>query len=134
MDRFFENFFPRDLFQLGRWPQWAGSLEGRLPAVDVVDRGDAIVVRAEVPGVKKEDLDVSVSDHIVTIHGASRQEEEREEEQYYRRETSRREYARSVNLPAAVNGEAAKAHFEDGVLELTLPKVAPTQRRSIKIE
>lgn len=135
MDRFFENFFPRDLVRFGHgWPQWTGRFEGRLPAVDVIDRGNDILVRAEVPGVKKEDLDISVSDNIVTIHGASRQEEERKEEQYYRREMSRSEYNRSVTLPAEVSGDGAKARFEDGVLELTLPKVAPSPRRSIKVE
>ena len=135
MDRFFENFFPPDLFRFGRgWPQWAARSEGRLPAVDVIDRGEDIVVRAEVPGVKREDLDVSVSDNIVTIHGVSRQEEQRKEERYYRREMSRAEYMRSVSLPADVKGEEAKARFEDGVLELTLPKQSPAPRRSIKIE
>lgn len=135
MDRFFENFFPRDVFRFGRgWPQWAGRLEGRLPTVDVIDRSDDILVRAEMPGVKKEDLEVSVSDNAVTIRGTARQEGETKEAQYYRRELNQAEYSRSVRLPAEVNGDQAKARFQDGILELTLPKVAPSSRRTIKVE
>jgi len=134
MDRFFENVFPRSLLRFGRWPEWTPRFEGKLPAVDVIDRPDHIVVRAEVPGVKKEDLDVSVSDNLVTIRATTKHEEEKEEGQYYRREMSRGEYSRSVSLPADVDSAEAKATFKDGVLELTLPKIAPSKRRSVKVE
>lgn len=134
MDRFFENAFPRSLLRFGRWPEWAPRFEGKLPAVDVIDRPDHIVVRAEVPGVRKEDLDVSVSDNLVTIRATTKHEEEKEEGQYYRREMSRGEYSRSVSLPADVDSAEAKATFKDGVLELTLPKIAPSKRRSVKVE
>ncbi len=136
MDRFFEGTFPRSLMRFGRWPwpEWAPRFEGKLPAVDIIDRPDRVVVRAEVPGVKKEDLDVSVSDNLVTIRATTKHEEEKEEGQYYRREMSRGEYSRSISLPADVDSAEAKASFKDGILELTLPKIAPSKRRSVKVE
>jgi HSP20 family protein len=136
MDRFFENSFPRNMMRSGRWPwpEWPSRLEAKLPAVDIIDRTEDILVRAEVPGVKKEDLDVSVSDNLVTIRGTTRHEEEKKDEQYYRREMTRGEFSRSVSLPADVDSARAKASFKDGVLELTLPKTAPSQRRSVKVE
>ena len=137
MDRFFEGAFPRGQFRFGRWPwpEWTPRFESRFPAVDVIDRPDHIVVRAEVPGVKKEDLDVSVSDNQVTIRATSKIEEEKKEEgEYYRREMRQGEYSRSIGLPADVDSAEARASFKDGILELTLPKTAPSKRHSIKVE
>lgn len=136
MERFFETAFPRNMMRFGRWPwaEWAPRFEGKMPAVDVIDRPDHVLVRAEIPGVKKEDLDISVSDNMVTIRGTTKHEEEKKEEQYYRREMSRGEYSRSISLPADVDSAEARATFKDGILELTLPKTAPSRRRSIKVE
>jgi len=136
MESFFDTAFPRDLLRFGRsrWPEWTGRFEAKLPAVDVIDRPEDILVRAEIPGVKKEDLDITVTDNLVTIRGTTQQEEERKEEQYYRRELTRGEYSRSVTLPANVDSDRAKANFKDGILELTLPKISPNPRRSIKVE
>ena len=136
MEQFFENAFPRNMMRFGRWPwaEWPARLEAKLPAVDVIDRLEDILVRADVPGVKKEDLDISVSDNAVTIRGTTRREEEKKEEQYYRRELSRGEFSRTVTLPADVDSDRARASFKDGVLELILPKTAPSQRRSVKVE
>ena len=136
MDRIFESAFPRGLLGFGRWPlsDWTARLETKLPAVDVIDRPDHILVRAEVPGVKKEDLDVSVSDNLVTIRASTKYEEEKEEGEYYRCEMSHGEFSRSVSLPAAVDSAEARASFKDGILELTLPKTAPSKRRAVKVE
>jgi len=102
--------------------------------VDVIDRDDEVVVRAEVPGVEKDDLDVSVSDNAVTIKGETKREEKEEKGDYYRCEISRGTFARTVVLPDYVDSDSVKAKFEDGVLELTLPKVEKVKRRSIKID
>lgn len=136
MDKFFESVFPRSLLRFGPWPwpEWTPRFESNLPAVDVIDRPDHVVVRAEVPGVKKEDLDVSVSDNLVTIRATTKREEKKEEGEYYRCEMSHGEYSRSVSLPAAVDSAEARASFKDGILELTLPKTAPSKRRAIKVE
>jgi len=139
MDRWFENFFPRGWMRPSRmeWPSWgelAAPFEGCMPMVDVIDRDDEVVVRAEVPGVEKDDLDVSVSDNAVTIKGETKREEKEEKGDYYRCEISRGTFARTVVLPDYVDSDSVKAKFEDGVLELTLPKVEKVKRRSIKID
>jgi len=139
MDRWFEGFFPRGWmrpFHL-EWPRWgelAAPFEGRMPKVDVIDRDDEVLVRAEVPGVDKDDLDVSVSDNSVTIKGETKREEKEEKGDYYRCEISRGAFARTVLLPSDVDTENTKAQFKDGVLELTLPKIEKAKRRSIKID
>ena len=139
MDRMFENFFPRGWMRPFRreWPAWselAAPFEGHMPKVDVIDRDDEVLVRAEVPGVEKDDLDVSVSDNSVTIKGNTRHEEKEEKGDYFRCEISQGSFARTVALPDYVDTQAAKAGFKDGVLELTLPKVEKAKRRSIKID
>lgn len=138
MEQMFENFFPLRWGRRfrGGWPSWSeleAPFEGRMPRIDVVDRDDEIVVRAEVPGVDKKDLDVSVTDNTVTVKGSSKHEEKEEKGEYYRCEISRGEFSRTVVLPANVNSAEANATFKDGVLELTMPKVEKTRRRSVSI-
>jgi HSP20 family protein len=141
----FDRFFDEALG--GRWPSlfrrdWPAipemrpPFEGRWPKVDVIDREAELVVRAELPGVKKEDLEVTMTDNTVTIKASTQTEKEEKEEkgQYFRRETSRGEFVRTVPLPAEVNGEGTKAVFKDGVLELTMPKVKKSPRKSVKVE
>jgi len=139
MDRWFEHFYPRGWLRPSRmeWPSWGGlgtSFEGHVPKVDVIDRDDEVVVRAEVPGVEKDDLDVSVSDNSVTIKGETKREEKEEKGDYYHCEISRGTFARTVVLPGAVDPDKTKARFEDGVLELTLPKVEKAKRHTVKID
>jgi HSP20 family protein len=139
MDRWFEQFAPRGWMKPfhREWPSWGemmAPLETRMPKVDVVDRDDEVLVRAEVPGVEKDDLDVSVSETAVTIKGETRHEEKEEKGDYYRRETTHGSFTRTVALPGTVNAERAKAKFKDGVLELTLPKVEKAKRRNVKID
>lgn len=139
MDRLFESFFPRGWTRpfRGEWPSWgemAAPLEGRMPNVDVIDRDGEVMVRAEVPGISKDDLDVSVSESAVTIKGETKRKAKEEKGDYYRREISRGSFARTVALPEYVNPDGVKARFRDGVLELTLPKVEKSRRRSVKVE
>lgn len=139
MERLFEGFMPTDWPrpQQWEWPRLARMrlpLEGKLPRVDVIDRESEIVVRAEIVGVDKKDLDVSVAENSVTIKGATRQESKEEEGDYYRCEISQGSFARTVPLPCSVASDKAKASFKDGLLELVLPKMEPAKRRSIKVE
>jgi len=139
MDRMFEDFFPRGWMRPFRW-EWpslgemAKPFEGKMPKVDVIDRDDEVVVKAELPGVEKKDLDVSVTETSVTIKGTTSHEEKEEKGDYYRCEISRGAYARTVALPSYVDADKAKASFKDGVLELKLPKVEKSKRRSIEIK
>jgi HSP20 family protein len=109
-------------------------LETRLPSLDVIDRDEEIVVRAEVPGVDKKDLDVSLSDNMLTIKGQSSREEKEEKGDYHRREISRSAFARTVTLPGAVDASKATASMKDGILEIILPKVEGSKRRSITVQ
>lgn len=103
------------------------------PKVDVIDGDKDIRVRAEIPGIDKKDVDINVSDRVLTIKAEHSTEEKEEKENYYRREISKGSFSRSVMLPEAVDIEKADAQFKDGILEITLPKAAPTQRRNIKV-
>ena len=138
MERMFESGFPSRWMRPHRWgwPKWAelpAPFEGKTPSVDVIDRDGEVVVKAELPGVDKKDLDISVTNNTVTIKGKTSHEEKEEKGDYYRCEISRGEYARTLSLPAEVDESKAKASFKDGILELTLPKKEKSKRRKIEV-
>jgi HSP20 family protein len=116
------------------WPEGTAPFEGKTPKVDVIDRDKEVIVKAELPGVDKKDVDVSVTRNTVTIKGTTSHEEKEEKGDYYRCEMSRGSYSRTVMLPADVAEDKASAKFRDGVLELTLPKLEETKRRTIEVE
>jgi HSP20 family protein len=139
MERWFERAGRPGWMRSGFW-DWPAHVESMrafgsgAPKVDVVDRDAEVVVRAELPGVAKEDLDVTLTDDSVTLKAHTSHEEKEEKGEYYRREMSYGEYQRTVSLPHTVNGEKARATFNNGVLELTLPKVEKTSRKKVKVE
>ncbi len=137
IDRYFENLFPRGWLRPLRW-EWptevAAPFGGKLPKVDVVDREKEVLVRAEVPGVEKDKLEISVTETSVTIKGTAHHEEKEEKGEYYRCETTHGEFARTVALPAEVDSGHTKAKYKDGVLEITLPKVKKAHRHTVNIE
>ena len=136
MERMFENFFPTGwLRPMRTTPLWGEMAPGpKIPPVDIIDREEDIVLRAEMPGIDKDSIDISLSDNSVTIRGASHYEEKESEENYYRSEISRGAFSRTVALPADVDGDKAKATFNEGVLEMTMPKLERSKRHSIKVE
>ena len=108
--------------------------EGSMPRVDVLDREDEIIVKAEVPGVDKKDLDVSVTENSVSIKGSTSHEEKEEKDDYYRCEISSGSFSRTVRLPADVDAAKARSKFKDGILELALPKVKKAKRHTVKVD
>lgn len=138
MDRLFERFFPHGWLRPWRaeMPGWGELMpfEVRTPRVDVIDREGELIVRAEVPGVKKDDLDVSVTDDSVTIRGEVKHETAEEEGEYYHREMTYGSFYRIIPLPAGVDTEKCKVTFKDGILEMKLPKLEVAKRRKIEIE
>lgn len=139
MDRMFENFMARNWFRPFHWdmPSLRGlsmPFEGKIPRVDVIDRDKEVVIRAEIPGVDKKDLDVSMTDNSVTIKGSTKHEKEDKGDDYYRSEISKGSFCRTVSVPDNVDGSKVKASFKDGVLELIMPKMKGTKRRSIKLD
>lgn len=139
MEHWFENAFParwRRRFH-GGWPsrdEFPAVFEGRVPSVDVIERDSEILVRAEIPGVDKKDLDISVTENSVSIKGSVQHEEVEEKGEYYRRETSSGSFARMVVLPSEVDTSNVKTKFENGMLEMTLPKAKPSKRQKISVE
>ena len=138
MDRMFDQYFRHGWMRPWRfeWPSFPEMAlpELKMPKVDVVDRETEVLVKAEVPGVDKKDVDISVGENTVTIKGSTRHEEKEEKGDFYRREISTGSFSRSVALPAEVDGSKAKAAFKDGVLEITIPKREQAKRHSVKVD
>jgi HSP20 family protein len=136
MERLFDDF--RSLGWLRPFRERVADLalpwEGKMPKLDIVDRDEEVLVRVEVPGVKKEDLEIVVTGNQFTVKGKTRHEEKEEKGDYYRCEVSQGSFTRSVTLPAEVDDSRAKAQLKDGMLEVTLPKVEKAKKRSINIE
>jgi HSP20 family protein len=105
-----------------------------MPSMDIIDRDKEVVIRAEMPGLEREDITVDVSDHMLTIRGERKRQTEEREEDYYRREIGTVAFARSLSLPEEVEADSAKAAYRDGVLEVTLPKKAPSERKTLQVE
>ena len=136
LERMFSEFLPRGWLRPLRWErggEMALPFEGKMPKVDVVDRDEEILVRAEVPGAKKEDIEISLTGNLFTIKGQTRHEEKEETGDFYRCEISQGSFSRTVSLPAEVDESRTKAQLTDGMLEVTLPKVEKSKKRAIKI-
>jgi HSP20 family protein len=137
MERMFDEFFNRSWlrpFRAERMPEMSLAWEGRLPKLDVIDRDNEVLVRAEVPNVKKEDVEISVTGDLFTVKGKTRHEEKEEKGDYYRCEVSQGSFSRTVTLPAMVDEAGAKAQLKDGMLEVTLPKTEKSRKRTINID
>jgi HSP20 family protein len=135
MERLFDDLLGRRWLQPFRWERpFAAEFAAMAPRVDVVDRDNDVLVRAEVPGVKKEDIEVSISGTMLTLRGETKHEEKEEKGDYHRAEMSRGAFVRTLTLPAEVDEAKAKASLKDGVLELVLPKIEQSKRRAIKID
>ena len=109
-------------------------LEGGAPRVDVIERDDETVVHAELPGVDKDDLEVTLADDVLTIRASTGEEKREEKGNYYRREIVRGAFSRTIRLPTDVDGEHAKSKFKNGVLVVKAPKLKKARRRVIKID
>ena len=103
------------------------------PAVEVADTKETVVVKAQVPGVSKEQIQVTVSEGMVTIKGEMKEEAKQEEKNYLRREFHYGAFTRTVPLPSGVQAEKATAQLKDGMLEVTIPKSAEARVKAIPI-
>jgi HSP20 family protein len=101
------------------------------PAVEVADTTDTVVVKAQVPGVSKEQIQVTVSEGALTIKGETKAEEQQEEQNYLRREFHSGAFSRTVPLPVGVQGEKATAQLKDGLLDIRLPNSAEARVKAI---
>jgi HSP20 family protein len=104
------------------------------PKIDISEEKDKINVVAEIPGVKKQDIKITLQDNILTIEGEKKQESEKKEKNYYRSERMFGSFKRSFTLPAEVDSEKVEAKFEDGMLNISLKKLEPKVRNEKVIE
>ncbi|HHN64489.1 MAG TPA: Hsp20/alpha crystallin family protein [Nitrospirae bacterium] len=137
MERWFDEFFRRPFSLFG--PSWLPRLrmpeiEEISPSVDIFEEGDDVVVKAELPGMKKDDIDVTLSDDTITISGEKKREEKVEKKNYYRYERSFGSFSRSFRLPVDVQADKAKATFKDGILEIRIPKTEEAKKRQRKLQ
>ena len=103
------------------------------PSVDVYDKDDRIVIKAELPGVDKKDVSVDLKDRVLTIKGERKAENEVKEEKYYRRERSFGKFQRSFHVPVEVDVEKIEAEFKDGVLNVEIPKSEEHKPKKIAV-
>ena len=104
------------------------------PLMDVVETKDGISLKVEVPGIKQEDINISLADNTLTVKGERKHESEVREEDYTRFERSYGTFQRSMALPPTVDTERVKAIYKDGVLEIQLPKKEEARPKAIKVE
>jgi HSP20 family protein len=135
MERMFEDFFGgrRRPFWPARWLPGRG-MEISAGAVDVYEEKDDIVVKAELPGMEKDNIEVNISDHHLTIKGEKKKEEEIKEEDYYRSERSYGSFVRSLELPKDIQTDKVKAAFKNGILEIRMPKTEEAKKKEIKVK
>ncbi|ABA87629.1 ATP-independent chaperone, alpha-crystallin/Hsp20 family [Syntrophotalea carbinolica DSM 2380] len=129
------------IFLTGRFfsPMWMPrfnlpSMQAVAPSVDIYEEEDAVVVKAELPGIGKEDVEVDISDDLLTISGEKKTEEKIERKDYHRIERSFGKFSRSVRLPGDILTEQAKASFKEGVLEVRIPKTEAAKQKKRRIE
>ncbi len=135
IERRFEEFFRHPFPMMGApwWPRWMERAEEVSPTVDIYEEGGDVVLKAEIPGMKKEDIHVDITDKTVTISGEKRKEEKIERKDYVHLERSYGSFARTFQLPSEVVTEKARAAFKDGVLEVRVPKTEEAARKTRKV-
>jgi HSP20 family protein len=139
MDRLFDEIFKRPFFSLWSHRMGGGEQEAEqqlFVPVDVFEDGESVIVRAEMPGIRKEDINVQLTPDTITITGEKRSESRVQEDNYYRMECSSGSFTRTCQLPAETLSDRARAVFKDGVLEVRIPKSLETRQRgrSLNIE
>lgn len=140
VDRLFDQFFRGwgGPFAPGwpgaRWPALSAETPEFLPVVNLKETQDDYVVTAEVPGLDKKELEITLTDDSVTLKGERKAEKNADEENYHYQEASYGRFERLVSLPGRIKTVDAKARLKDGVLTLTLPKAEESKRKEVKVK
>lgn len=134
MERLFEDFFQRRFFA----PSWMPRL--RFPdlsevytSVDMFEEGDDLVIKAEIPGMKKDEISIDFADDVITISGEKKTEERTDRKDFHRVERSFGSFSRKLRLPVEIQIDKAQAAFKDGVLEIRMPKSEREKQKVRKI-
>jgi HSP20 family protein len=136
LEEVFEDFYPRRWMETfepfgWRWPM--GVDFEKSFRLDVIDRDKALIVRGELPGVEKDDIEVTVMGDRLMIEAEREFEEKDEKESYYRHEVGYGKLMRTIPLPVEVDSEHVTAEMKDGILEISLPKAHTVERHTIKV-
>lgn len=123
INRFFEGFLGRPAAGSGRWA----------PAMDLSETDDALVLRADLPGLGRDDVSIEIEDNVLTVSGERRSEHEENQEGLHRVERSYGSFSRALTLPRGVDAEAVTAGFDKGVLEVRVPKPVETKPHKVAI-
>lgn len=126
MDRLFDDAFTR--------PLSLASSGWSVPAVDMYQTDNEVVVKAALPGIKADEVQINVTGEVLTLKGETKQESETKEKAYHIREQRWGTFERSLILPTEVVADKAKADFENGILTITLPKAEEVKPKSISIK
>jgi HSP20 family protein len=127
MNKLFDDFFGRPLVRT-EWTEGVWT-----PSVDVSEDKDNVIIKAEMPGMNKDDVKISVQDGVITLRGEKKQETEEKDKNYHRIERSYGSFCRSFQLPTTVKTEKIKASYKEGVLSVTLPKTEEVKPKEIPI-
>jgi len=127
MDRLFDDAFTRPLSVRDGWTMAS-------PAIDMYQTDNEVVVKASIPSLKAEDVQINVSGDVLTLKGEVKQEEERQDKAWHIREHRFGSFERSIALPTDVKSDKAEAIFENGILTITLPKADEVKPRTINIK
>jgi HSP20 family protein len=127
MDRLFDDAFTRPLSVRDGWSMAS-------PAIDMYQTDNDVVVKASIPGIKAEEVQINITGDILTLKGEARQEEDRQERSWHLREQRFGSFERSIVLPTDVKSDQAEAVFENGILTITLPKADEVKPRTINIK
>ena len=142
--------------KLARWSPWKDMLDVRdefdrmldifrpdfnlwdgytkMPAIDVYENEDNLVVKAELPGMNKEDISITIEGDTLVLSGRKSQTKEEKKENYYRKEIREGAFSRSIEIPYPVDKEKVSATYKDGILEVVLPKTPEMKRKTIKVD
>jgi HSP20 family protein len=126
MNRLFDSFFGRR--EMGP----ANAVRRWVPPMDLVETEDQLVLRTDLPGLERDDIEIEVKDNVLTISGERKAEHERKGEGFHRIERSFGRFSRSLGLPRGIDAKSMTAGFENGVLEVRMPK--PEERKATRIE
>ena len=127
-DRFFDNTFTRGGFDNGDL-----ELTHWYPMVDIIDKDNEIVIKAELPGMEKKDITIDIKDRILTLKGERKYDNEVNDKNYYRRERAFGKFERSFSLPDGLDPEKIKADYKDGLLSVEIPKPEKVKPKKITI-
>jgi HSP20 family protein len=137
MERWFEESLKRPFYAPWmprlRFPELREFREFS-PTVDIFEDGNDVVIKAEMPGLSKDEIDVNITDDVITISGEKKTEEKIEKKDYFRLERYHGSFSRSLTLPAEIQTDKAKAAFKDGVLEVRIPKSEAAIKKVKKIK